>query len=570
MGLSGKRFDAVIVGAGAGGSAAAWRLTQQGLRVLLLEAGPRFNPARDYALHRADWERHLFPAPPGSRGNVTFGAFDRLDPSDADLRSWNRASGPLVRSDTRQALGPGYWHVQGIGGSTLHFVGEAHRLHPSAFKLQSLRGHGCDWPIDYADLEPYYSLCEQLIGVAGPQACGDRWRSTPYPLPPHPMSPAAQRLIQAGRQLGMNWVENPRAALSRIFDGRPACNYCGGCSRGCPLGDKGSADVTFFRHAEASGRLTIKTGSPVVRLLSGRGGRITALEVIEGRQRRRIETPILILAAGAVQTPRLLLANANRDHPHGLANGSGEVGRNFMETLSWNSTGLVADLRNSHLGLPSDAISWDYNAPGSIPGAIAGCRFNSSTQEIGFTGPIAYASRLIPGFGKTLREEVRAQFGHALSVGAIGEFLPNAGTFIDLDPVEKDRWKVPLPRLHSQLGPDNIALLHFMAEQSRRLLRAAGADPLVEEFGAWDTFSATHVFGTCRMGDTPQTSVVDARCRSHDHPNLYIIDASVFPSTGGGESPSLTIEALATRAADALINGSVLPASSRTDAALAE
>ncbi|NTV69554.1 MAG: GMC family oxidoreductase [Azonexaceae bacterium] len=559
--MSSKRFDAVVVGAGAGGAAAAWRLCEQGLTVLLLEAGPRFDPTRDYKLNQPDWERYQFPEPPGSRGGFTISQLDRLDPADADLRSWSRAAGPLVRDETRQAMGPGYWHVQGVGGSTLHFVGESHRMHPAAMKLRSKHGAGHDWPLAYADLEPYYALCETQIGVAGPGMQGDRWRSTPYPLPSHPLSPSARLLTSAGQKLGMTWQANSRAALSAIYDGRPACNYCGNCNRGCPLGDKGSVDVTFIRKALASGRLTLKSGSPVARIHSKPGGHIESLEYLEGKKLHRIETPTLILAAGAVQTPRLLLANRSRHFSEGLANTSRQVGRNFMETLSWNSSGLVPGLTNSHVGLPSDAICWDFNAPDAIAGIVGGCRFNSSTQEIGFTGPISYASRLLNGFGKGLKEKVRESFGSAVSVGAIGEFLPNEATYIDLDPLEKDRLGIPLPRLHSSLGPKNIKRLRFMAEKSRQLLKAAGVEEILEEFGAWDNFSATHVFGTCRMGADSRNSVVDAGCRSHDHPNLYITDASVFPSSGGGESPSLTIEALAVRTADTIVHGKALPPS---------
>jgi choline dehydrogenase-like flavoprotein len=534
------------------------------LHVLLLEAGPRFDPARDYRLSQPDWERHRFPEPLGSQGKMSIGQLGRLDPADSDLRSWNRVIGPLARGDMRQAMGPGYWHVQGVGGSTLHFVGESHRMHPEAMKLRSRQGVGCDWPIDYADLEPYYALCERLVGVAGPTDQGARWRSTAFPLPAHPLSPPAQLLLAAGSRLGMHWQPNSRAALSMAYDGRPACNYCGNCNRGCPLGDKGSADVTFIRKGLASSRLTLKPASPVVRMRAAASGRIDSLDYLEGKNIRRVETPILVLAAGAVQTPRLLLASHSRRYAKGLANGSGQVGHNFMETLSWNSTGLVPGLTQSHVGLQSDAICWDFNAPDAIPGVAGGCRFNSSAQEIGFTGPIAYASRVVSGFGQRLKDGVRASFGRVLSVGAIGEFLPNEQTFVQLDPQKKDRFGIPLPRLHSQLGRPEIERLRFMAAQSRRLLREAGAVELVEEFGAWDHFSATHVFGTCRMGDDARTSVVDATCRSHGHANLYITDASVFPSSGGGESPSLTIHALAVRAADAIASGSVLPPSRRS------
>lgn len=544
------RYDAVVVGSGAGGSAAAWRLCERGLKVLLLEAGPRFEAWRDYRLHRPDWERQAFPHRPASQAEISFADFAALDPAERELRSWNAVSGAMNRSATREPLGAGYWHVLGVGGSTLAFVGEAHRLHPEAMQLKSRFGAGCDWPIAYAELEPYYTLCEQGIGVAGPPEPGVRWRSAPYPLPEHPLSPSARRLKDAGGRLGMAWQANARAALSAVYDGRPACNYCGNCSRGCPLGDKGSADVTFLRQAGKTGQLTLKANSRLLRIVPAADGRIAAIEYAQGKTGRRIETPLLVLAAGAVQTPRILLANRSRDYPQGLANASGQVGRNFMETVAWSSTGLVADLHDSHVGLPADAICWDFNGPQGIPGVVGGCRFNSAVQEIGLVGPIAYAARVVKGFGSALKSGIREKFGRCLSVGAIAECLPNEHSFVDLDPVNKDRFGVPLPRIHAHLGPGEIARLRFMARQSRRLLEAAGVSEIVEEGGSWDLFSSTHVFGTCRMGDSAADSVVDAFGRSHEHPNLFITDASVFPSSGGGESPSLTIQALAVRTAD--------------------
>lgn len=545
-------FDAVVVGSGAGGAAVTWRLCAAGLKVLLLEAGPRFDPARDYTLFTPGWERRGFPRPPGSRAEITYGELGRLSRVNADLASWNAVTGRQV-TGTRRQVGVGYSHVLGVGGSTLHYVGEAHRMHPDSFRLQQDHGIGADWPISYADLEPYYIECERLIGVAGPAEAGTRWRSMPYPLPPHPLSRAAEVLSKSGQRLGMDWHANARAALSEPYDGRPACNYCANCSRGCPIGDKGSADVTFIRHAAATGNLTLESGAKVTRFILGRGGHIEALEFAQNGRLRRQETPVLVLAAGAVQTPRLLLANDSAEHPRGLANGSGQVGRNFMETLSWRSAGLLPGLRMSHAGLPADAISWTHNAPDGVPDAVGGCRFSSNVQETGLVGPIAYGSRLVSGFGRAFKQEMRDVFGSAISVGAIGAVIPDDRSFVDLHPQRLDAHGLPLPRIHSVLTENSLQLLHFMARRARALLAEAGVEAPLEEAGSWDEFSATHVFGTCRMGADADTSVTDRWGRSHDNPNLYIADASVFPSSGGGESPSLTIHALALRTADRLV-----------------
>jgi choline dehydrogenase-like flavoprotein len=547
--LDGTDFDVVIVGAGAGGAAAAWQLCRLGRKVLILEAGPRFTPSQDYSQTEADWERRRFPEKPGSQAQISYGDLGTLKAEDDGLASWSRVSGRLDSGTQRDRSG-GYSHIQGVGGSTLHFVGESHRLHPRSMALHSDFGQGADWPLSYADLESYYQRCEELIGVAGPADQGARWRSAPYPYPAHPLSPAALRLQRAGRELGMVWQENSRAALSRPRGDRPACNYCASCSRGCPIGDKGSADVTFIREAEATGNLVIATGAAVVAVNLGPERLVESVDYIRDGRRRRQVTKVLILAAGAVQTPRLLLASASDAAPAGVANGSGQVGRNFMETLHWSSAGLLSGLRNSHMGLPADGICWDENAPDSVPGAVGGVRYHSNVQEIGLTGPIAYGSRLIDGFGPAFKAAMQAGFGSAVSVAAVGEVLPDARSFVSLDPEVRDQFGMRLPQINSVLSDNSLALLHHMAATCRRLLRQAGVSELAEELGSWDQFSATHVFGTCRMGSDPALAVVDAAGRSFEHRNLFIADGSIFPSSGGGESPSLTIQALALRMAE--------------------
>ena len=549
MGLSGGH-DAVVIGSGAGGAAAAWRLCHHGLRVLLLEAGPAFDPARAYALDSPGWERRGFPVLPGSQAVITYGNLGVQDAGTEDLASWSRGGFPwrLPAGSPRPASASGYSHVLGVGGSTLHFVGEAHRLHPDAFRQYSLTGNGLDWPLGYADLEPLYAEVEAVLGVAGAAADDGRWRSGPYPLPPHPLGPGALALQTAGARLGQRWQVNPRAALSAPWQDRPSCNYCGQCSRGCPLGDKGSADVTFLPQATATGRLTLLADAIVTRLHPGANGRIARLDVIVAGRSESVETPILILAAGAVQTPRLLLLSANSEVPGGVANASGQVGRNFMETLSWRSVGLVPGLRGSHHGLPADAICW---APGQASGRARDFRLNHTTLETGLNGPIGYATRLLPGFGAAFKSALRESFGSALAVGAIGQVIPDTRSGVDLDPQQRDAQGLPVARISSVLTMQSLTLLRDMAKAARAVLAEAGAT-LVEEAGSRDAFTATHVFGTARMGTDRAASVVDPLGRAHDHPNLWITDASIFPTSGGGESPSMTIMALALRAADAI------------------
>ena len=352
----------------------------------------------------------------------------------------------------------------------------------------------------------------------------------------------------------MNLVANSLAALSAPYDGRPACNYCGNCNRGCPRTDKGSVDVTFLRHAVATGKCSLRPQSRVTEIEVSGADRVTGVvyrDAVTGSV-HRIAAKAVVVACGAVETPRLLLVSKSRHAPEGLANESGLVGKNFMETLSWASSGLHPGPLGSHRGLPADSISWDFNAPDSIPGVIGGCRFSPRVAEADLLGPINYATRVVQGWGREHKRAMREVFGNVLSVGAIGESLPDAGSYVDLDPDAKDADGFSLARIHSFLPERELQRLAFMAKKSREILNASGATEIFEEYGTYDIFSATHVFGTCRMGSRPTDSVVDPYGRSHRWRNLFITDASVFPSSGGGEAPSLTIEAIAIRAADHL------------------
>jgi len=537
----------VIVGSGAGGGAAAWQLTRLGIDVVLIDAGPRFSPIKDYRLDQSNWEQ-MFPHKNGSQGAYEVAQGQSLSNVPSDLRSWNHLSGRLVKGPVRQSFG--YHHVRGVGGSSLHFTGEAHRLNPKSMRMHSDYGVAHDWPFSYADLDPYWTLAEKMTGVAGPSQDLRCPRSSAYPFKAHELSFASQQMALGLKRLGMTYQPNSLAVLSEVADDRPKCNYCGGCLRGCQIGDKGSVDVTYLRHAAATGRLTLLAETEV-QTVETQSDSVSALVAMSKGKLTKIAGDYFILACGAIQTPRLLLNSANSASPDGLCNESGQLGKNFMETLLWTSSGLSEDNWGAHRGLPVDWVSWDFNAPNSIPGVIGGARFGPAQAESDLVGPVAYAQRVVPGWGAAHKSTMRQIFGRAVSVAGIAESLPNSKSFVALAE-KKDNQGLPLALIHSYVDKMAMDRINFMAKTTREIMSAIGVKKIFEEFSSADVFSSTHVFGTCRMSASESMGVVNPNCQSFRWPNLYIMDASIFPSSGGGESPGLTIQALALMATERL------------------
>lgn len=540
-------YDVVIVGSGAGGAASAWALTQLGYKVLILEAGPKYDPFKDYKASQANWEDG-FPFKDASQGRYSYDVSQPLRMQHSHLRSWNHISGRL--NSTNERVSFGYHHLRAVGGSSLVYTGEAHRLNPKSMKMFSDHGVAADWPLSYDDLEPFYQEAEQVLGVAGPANEPSRPRSRKYPYEAHSPSYVSQFLGKSFNKLGLSWVANSLAVLPQPRDGRLPCNYCGSCQKGCPRADKGTMDVSYLKDAQDTKLCDVISGVVVTKILTDSERKIKGVVYRDqnGKQ-NSIETPLLIVSAGAIETPRLLLMSADASSPNGLGNESGHVGKNFMETILWTSTGVVDQDIGSHRGLPVDSICWDYNQPTSIPGVIGGCRFSPSVAESDLLGPVNYSTRVVPGWGKAHKNQMRLQFGRAVSITGISESLPNEKSYVSLDLNQKDQFGMPIAKINSYLDDMAVRRIDFMAKMARKILKTSGVKRIIEEFSSYDIFSSTHVFGTCRMGLDKHKSVVNQWCQSHRWKNLFIIDASVFPSSGGGESPSLTIQALALRSA---------------------
>ena len=532
--------DVVVVGAGAGGLTASWALVQRGLRVRLLEAGPRFDPA-SYPTHNPrfelenPFEREL--ASPRHDGiESATGA-----PLDPEFDFLGRAGSGGRRQP--------FYHARavGVGGSTLHYQGEAHRFPPHAFQMQSELGAARDWPIRYEDLAPFYARVEALLSVAGDANNPFKAPREPFARPAHPLSRASRRLGQAARALGWSHLPNTLAVLDEPRGERAACHYCNGCVRGCAVRAKSSVDVALLPEALATGRLELVTGFRAHRLEHGADGRIRA---VVGRSAlgadQRHSGAAFVLAGGAIETPRLLLNSAGGAHPAGVGNGSDQVGRHLMETLYAVCDGFFASDLETWVGLPIDARIYDWLR--GTPEQPRGMGLFAMAGP--YEGPVGYAVEAIPGFGAGHRAALRRRFGAGIQLVGIVEQLPRAENRVTLSDVT-DGEGVPKARVHTAPDRGDLAAVAIALERVRQWAAEAGVE--TEYFAtAYDTPAASHVAGTCRMGADPSESVVDPWCRIHGVPNAIVADASVFVTEGSGESPSLTIQALALRSAEAL------------------
>jgi choline dehydrogenase-like flavoprotein len=546
-------FDAIVVGSGAGGGFAAMSLAEAGMRVLLLERGRRFDPRRDFPMNHPDWELRprAFRDTEAPAGDVSLVREEGapLDPRYAHLHS-SSLPGEVLNSRSRRAPFR-YDRVFGLGGTTLHYQGEAHRFPDHAFRPASLYGLGVDWPLSYADLAPYYDRAERLLGVAGDPANPFKPTRGPFPTPAHRLSYASQRIATGAAKLGWALLPNSLALPTRSTDGRPPCQRSGGCAQGCIFGAKSSVDLTAIRRAEGTGRLQVQTESRAFAIEMAPDGKVAGIVYRRAGSLYRARARVILLALGAVETPRLLLANPSANQPNGVANSSGLVGQFFLETLLAEVTARFDERIDAYKGPPIDSRIWNFSRPSRDGSARSGYVLGVSGTLGGFHGPMSHAL-LLPGLGRAHKDTMRSTFGTVVTLFGIAEHEPRAGNRVTLAD-SKDPDGVPLARIQSAHSETDLLALDAMLMRAKELAHAAGAVEVLRQATTYDVPAASHVGGTCRMGTDPRASVVTAYGRSHDVPNLFITDASVLPGQGAGDSPSLSIQALALRTAEYIV-----------------
>jgi choline dehydrogenase-like flavoprotein len=514
-----RETEVCIIGAGAAGGIMALELARRGIRVVVLESGPRHDLAR-----RGDYSRRF-------------------------VKGENPWESPLAGIDRHTTGGSvGYrleWNrARGVGGSTLHWEGTALRLHTDDFRMRTLHGMAEDWPISYEEIEPYYGKAERALGVAGTP--DDPWaspRSTAFPLPPFPMSFSDGFFAGACRKLGIALHHLPQARNSLAYGGRSQCRACGTCHV-CPTGAKASTDLTHIPQAEATGHADVVTDATALRLEVDRSSRVRSV-VYAGadRRERRLSARIFVVAAGGVETARLLLLSASPDFPRGLANRSGLVGRYFTSHPSIDVTGRVAARVYPYRIGFSTAMSGQFAVPRDRQrrGAFFLEFLNSAGPLPGQIAPVSGA------WGTALGQRVKAEFGRTLGIRIYAEQLPDNSNTVTLSTGVTDYFGNPAPHITYGIGPYERAALEGAREVAVKILAALGAEGI--RSGALGY--AAHQLGTHRMGSDPAQSVVDANLRAHDVPNLYLVGGGCFV-TVSASPPTLTIAALAIRTAEHL------------------
>ncbi len=551
-------FDVCVIGSGAGGGSVASALAQAGASVVVLEKGPWLRDGDFFKDEVAAVRRSRYVPDRRSEPHV-------VETYDED-EGW--------QAETTEGTGWDFWNGSLVGGASNLMSGFFHRLKPEDFRLLSEFGpipgaNVADWPISYDDLEPWYTLVETAVGVSGRarlHPLADR-RSTPdFPLPPLAEHPLADWLDRACAELGLHATPVPRAVLSRSSGVRNPCSYTGFCGDyGCATGAKGSSRAALLGAAVASGSCAVRAEATAQRLVTNARGQITHVEY---RNKfgalHKVTARFYVVACQAIETARLLLRSTGPRHPAGLGNSSGQVGQNLaFSTAAWARGELVyrdfSEAQRAELRHPGpwlhravldhyfvrDPQTGQRRKGGLIEFMLGSPNRISAAESAAFTGDV-------PLWGLPLKRALEEQFRGKKRVlfEVFADWLPTPAGHVTLDPQVRDHLGQPVARVRIDKHPHNKQVADHLLAQGVAILERLGAQNVYQSSrGA----PATNLpSGTCRMGADPATSVVDATGRVHDCDNLYVADASVFP-TGGSVPPTWTVYALGFRLADTLV-----------------
>jgi choline dehydrogenase-like flavoprotein len=518
--------DVLIIGAGASGAAVAWSLADTRMRIVCLEQGGWPNPAQYPATGR-DWEARQF-------SDYALSPNQRRAPADYPI---NDKDSPIK-----------VVNFNAVGGATVLFGAHFPRFHPSDFRVRTLDGVADDWPIDYAMLEPFYAQNDRMMGVSG--LAGDPAYPPKSPMmPPLPLGRSGETLGRGFNALGWHWWPSDSAIASREYEGRPACINLGHCTSGCAHGAKGSVDVTYWPAAVRAG-VEVRTNCRVREVTSNEEGFATGAIYYDSEGVEHFQpAEVVIMACNGVGTPRILLNSVSPRFPDGLANSSGLVGKNLMFHPCGYVVGSFEGQQDGHHGAQNWLCSHEFYETDPGRDFVRGYTLEASRGG----GPVMTAlggmmSGRIP-LGEGHHSAVRKAFSRTTGLILICEDLPEAHNTVTLDPEIKDANGIPAPKIDYRMSDNSLRMLEHARERATTAMRASGAYDVQSTIPI--AASGWHLMGTARMGRDPELSVVNEWGRAHDVKNLFIVDGSIFV-TSGAVNPTPTIQALALYIADAM------------------
>lgn len=501
----------VVIGTGAGGGTLANELAQKGVKVVALEAGGRYL-AEDYI-------------------NDEWASFGQL--AWTDMRT---TSGDWRVSRDFPNLPA--WIVKAVGGSTVHWAGASLRFQDHEWRVLTEYGdipgtNMLDWPITGDEMAPYYANAEDRMGVTRTNGIPGLPGNNNY------------KVLEAGaKKLGYKQVHTGRMAInSQERDGRSACQQVGFCFQGCKFGAKWSTAYTEIPKGEATGNLEVREHAHVLRIEHGEDGRVNAVVYADkdGNHQRQAARAVCV-AGNSIESPRLLLNSATNMFPDGLANSSGQVGRNYMRHMTGSVYAIFDRPVNMYRGTTMAGIIQDESGSDPSRGFVGG--YELETLSIGVPFMAAF---LNPGaWGREFTTAMDA-YDHMAGMWIVGEDMPQESNRVTLHPTEKDQYGMPVPNVHYTDHPNDIAMRNHAYERGKAVYEAAGATRTMPT----PPYPSTHNLGTNRMSDKPRDGVVNKFGQAHDIPNLFVSDGSQF-TTGAAENPTLTIVALAIRQAEAI------------------
>ncbi|HEX5074382.1 MAG TPA: GMC family oxidoreductase [Gemmatimonadaceae bacterium] len=544
-------YDVCVVGSGAGGGMAAYTLTKAGARVALLEAGQMWDPVKDGAMLKWPYDS---PRRGASTRERPFGEFDGC------IGGWQIDGEPYT---TAPGTKFDWWRARMLGGRTNHWGRISLRFGPHDFNRKSRDGLGDDWPITYDDVKPWYDEVDKLIGIFGSV---ENLPNEPDGIFHPPPTPRCYELLatKAARKLGITVIPSRLSIITKPHNGRAPCHYCGQCNRGCMTASNFSSTNVLIPPAQKTGRLTLITDAMAREVTVGKDGLANGVSYIDKKTGadRHIAARIVVLAASACETARLLLNSTSSQFPNGLANSSGTVGKYLTDTTGTDVSGFIPKMADMpphnedgvggmHIYMPW----WLDNSKLDFPrGYHIETYGGRGVPSAGFMGGIhRYPGG--GGYGASLKEDYRRYYGASIGFSGRGEQIPNDDCYCEIDPTVVDQYGIPVLRFHWKWTDHEYNQVKHMQETFRAIIAEMGGQvfspmPTKEEgYGIANGGSIIHELGGARMGKDPTTSVVNANCQAHDVKNLFIADGAPFVSQAD-KNPTWTILALSMRTSD--------------------